>query len=421
MRKKTIFNLTFALFFSGITSIFAQYSSGIIVANEGNYGSPNAEISYIENGTITNNVYSTANNGEQLGDVLQHIYFYGNKGFLTLNNSNKIVVVNRATFEKITTITTSISQPRSVTVANGKIYTVNNGTSASTKAISVHNLTDYSFIKNISLTASAESIIAVNNKVYVMKSYFGGGNSIEVIDTATDTITNTITLSAGLQSIVTDGNFIYALCSGTASGVSIYKINVQTDIASSPITASINQSKKMSLNNDVLYFVSGGNVYTCPSDLSAITTTPLFSIAGSTWSTFYGFSVIDDVIYSGDAEGFTSNSTIETFTTSGNQLANSYTATMGVNGFYKNSFIPLTTSNFENEIAVILYPNPTSKKIMITNAENAEVTIYNNIGKKVVSATNTTNGIDVSFLQKGMYVAVIKINNTVKTTSFIKN
>lgn len=70
----------------------------------------------------------------------------------------------------------------------------------------------------------------------------------------------------------------------------------------------------------------------------------------------------------------------------------------------------LNTNDFtQNQVA--LFPNPANNQITITNAENAQVAIFDVLGKNVLSQniTNTNQIVDVSTLQTGTYF--VKINN----------
>lgn len=73
----------------------------------------------------------------------------------------------------------------------------------------------------------------------------------------------------------------------------------------------------------------------------------------------------------------------------------------------------------ENNFA--LYPNPVRNRINISfpkSAENAEFTLYNVLGERVLQTRINTmkNSVDVSSLTSGMYIASITSNN--KTTSY---
>ena len=80
--------------------------------------------------------------------------------------------------------------------------------------------------------------------------------------------------------------------------------------------------------------------------------------------------------------------------------------------------------NVENEIldnSLKLYPNPTDNTLFIKGNKNLmNVSVYNMLGKEVLSKMNTNN-IDVKILPKGVYI--IKISDDVSQTyrKFIKN
>jgi hypothetical protein len=75
----------------------------------------------------------------------------------------------------------------------------------------------------------------------------------------------------------------------------------------------------------------------------------------------------------------------------------------------------------ENLFAISIYPNPTNDKLFIQGLSDAtEVSIYNILGKEVISTKNTSN-INVKALPKGVYI--IRISDGVGQTNrrFIKN
>ena len=67
----------------------------------------------------------------------------------------------------------------------------------------------------------------------------------------------------------------------------------------------------------------------------------------------------------------------------------------------------LGRSDFE-KANVFLYPNPASEKVFIQSKSEANITIYDVSGRVVVSQKSiTSNGINVSNLSRGIYVATI--------------
>ena len=81
------------------------------------------------------------------------------------------------------------------------------------------------------------------------------------------------------------------------------------------------------------------------------------------------------------------------------------------------------TASIEDEhlFAISIYPNPTSNTLFISGNETPiAVSIYNVLGKEVLSIKNTNN-INVKVLPSGVYV--IRISDSVGQTNrkFIKN
>lgn len=400
--------IALALSVAAFSFATAQYSNGYIVANEGNYGTPNADVSYIDKDTkaVTNNIYTSANNGESLGDVLQHIAFHGDYAYLVVNNSNKVVVVDRSSFQKVAEV--SVSQPRYATVANNHLFV----TSSTGQSVEVFSLADFSKVKTIALNTTVEKILTTNNKVYVLNAAWGSGDTISVIDPNTMELSKTITLGNGLSDFDTDtaGNlFVYG--NGNRTKATIYKINTTTDELEGKIwDATIRSGRKMAVDGGKIFFtydnVKIGKVDTQLNFTSFGTIT---SVPDNSWSTFYGFAAIDDTIFAIDASGFTGNSIIYTYTADGT-AGTTYTVGRGANGLYKNVYIKSGLSTNENttsQNALTLYPNPASDVLFVKNANNTPYEIYDATGKLVSKGIYNTEGISVKGLAKGLHLIKI--------------
>lgn len=104
-----------------------------------------------------------------------------------------------------------------------------------------------------------------------------------------------------------------------------------------------------------------------------------------------------------------------------NQRIYNTTVDMGVYEFGAPS--TLSTDEFlVNQKDIILYPNPASNTINIqSNTIINKIEIHNTIGQKIMES-QTTNGIDISSLKKGMYlIKIIAANKREEVKRFIKN
>lgn len=82
--------------------------------------------------------------------------------------------------------------------------------------------------------------------------------------------------------------------------------------------------------------------------------------------------------------------------------------------FGTHSAIVLSTNNFTNEDNIHFYPNPTEDVLRIQNISDSrisEISIYNTLGKEVLSVQNVSNEISLTVLPIGFYLLKYKIEN----------
>ncbi|WP_413999077.1 YncE family protein [Flavobacterium sp. W1B] len=199
------------------------YDNGVVILNEGNFGTPNASVSYISNDLtiFMEDVFGTENPGEVLGDVAQSLSFYEDKAFIVMNNSNTVEVVNRYTFKSLATITQNLKNPRYSVALNGKLYVTNSGT----KAVTVYDAKTFTYLETIVIGKTSEKIVAANGKLYVMNGSYGSGNTVTVISPQSNNAMSTITVENGINSIEEKNGSVYVLC-GYLQEVSCLKLTL---------------------------------------------------------------------------------------------------------------------------------------------------------------------------------------------------
>lgn len=111
-----------------VTQPKGAYENGIIIANEGGFSTPTASISFTKEDLSSqeNNIFSANNNSAILGNVLQSIGFLGDNAYLVCNIPNKIEIVNRYSFKKVSTITAELDNPRYIAFSGNYVYVTNN-------------------------------------------------------------------------------------------------------------------------------------------------------------------------------------------------------------------------------------------------------------------------------------------------------
>lgn len=317
--------------------------SGIFVVNEGAYTQGNGSISFIsyDSAYFNSDIYFSANTSP-LGDVVQSMSVYQRSGYICVNNSQKLVVVDMTDFRKKATI--SIGSPRYFTGYSSKGYV----SDWSDNTVKVINLNTNSIIRTIPCGNGPEQMLGYSQNMFVCN---GGGFSIDstitVIDVQSLTVKDTITTGINPSSVVMDANNkIWVLCSGTTgpdylpgTADDIGGKLLQIDPLSFTILKSFDfaQSEhpiklQLDASGQTLYYLNGNSGYTgsvTKMQISAnqLPTSPLIN------RQFYGLGIRtdNDDIYCG-VPSFSTNSHIHHYKNDGT-LIDSTAVGIGPNAF----------------------------------------------------------------------------------------
>lgn len=194
------------------------------ILNEGKFQDNNASIT---KRNLTRKTFSTdyfnAINGFKLGDVLQSMGETNDKYFIVVNNSAKIEVVNKSTFELLFTID-DIGSPRYFLAINDTLAYV---TDIFTGAIHQINPNNGSKYPDIPVNGWSEQLHKVEDKVYVC---LWGASNIGVINTITQQITDSIMLDTPpLQMAKDKFNKLWVMSSDFVGTTKLYRINPESN------------------------------------------------------------------------------------------------------------------------------------------------------------------------------------------------
>ncbi|MGH1518386.1 YncE family protein [Chryseobacterium sp. JK1] len=316
------------------------YQNGYLISNEGNFQSYGANVMFLTRdlGLKQDNIYAYNNNNEILGDVLQTIGLDGNKAYLVMNNSNKIVVVDRYTFKKVGTITDQINNPRGIAFANGFIYVTNMNLSSGAKSVTKYKISDLSLVKKTDFTENIDKIVQAGGNVFVQNATFGSGNKVTYINTATDNMTQITVPNGDINRIVSDNTNVYTISSTTTDSY-IYKISSTGTITPVITLTGIPNATNLQIDNGKFYFSSGTKVYTTSVATPTVPTTALLTASdgGGAYFTLYGFNVVDGKIFASDVKGFKAESEMTVYSAAnGSKISSFKTGGLGANGAYVN-------------------------------------------------------------------------------------
>jgi len=226
-------------------SIPGNYEDGYFITNEGNFGTGNGSISFVdEYGTVENDVFASINSFV-LGDVVQSMSIINDHAYILVNNSSSIEVASVDSIISVAKI--NVSQPRYMAqVSDSKAY-----------------VTDW------------------------------GINGVQVIDLATNTVSSTISCGAGPEGIAVGGAFAY-VCNVGGWGLdnTITVINTDNDVVETTLTVGDKPNSVVIDVNGAVWVLTGGYTeYDADWNVVSETAGNLVKIVDNTIEATYAFAV----------------------------------------------------------------------------------------------------------------------------------
>jgi hypothetical protein len=208
-----------------------QYQEGVLVVNEGSFGNTSGTITHYDGqGNTTDSVFWKANQRD-LGDVVQSLVFEGDRGYVVVNNSNKIEVVNANTFTEAAQIT-GLRLPRyCLPISNTEAYVTEWGLDGRTGSLARIDLSNHTVAERYALSVGPERLALKNGQLYITHvGGFDSNNQVTVFNTQTRQIQTTLTVADKPSGIVEDNNgLLWVGCAGKV----VYTTYPQIDTANS--------------------------------------------------------------------------------------------------------------------------------------------------------------------------------------------
>jgi len=199
---------------SALKEVPVPSSRGVYVVDQGTFGRGNASLSYYDLSTfrVYNDVFSAVN-GKNLGDVAQSMTIRGGAGYVVINNSAKIEVIDIASNQNTGTIATGPgTSPGVMAFANDSVALV---TDLYGDALIVVNVRSRTVTGSVPVGANPAGIAVAGGKAYVANSGFGGGNTVSVVSLQSLATVGTITVTDNPNGVeTTPSGAVYVVCTG---------------------------------------------------------------------------------------------------------------------------------------------------------------------------------------------------------------
>jgi len=288
----------------------------VYIVNEGNFGHLNGSISLYNllTDSIQNCIFESANPPQKTGDVVQSMGIANNKGFIIINGSNLVKIVNLNNFKQVAELT--VNYPRYfLQVDSNKAY-ITNGSFAG--YIQIVNLSNSTITDSIPVGNGPENLLKTDKYVYVANS--GGwinDSTVSVIDVNTDKEIAKIVVGENPCDLVIDAESnIWVICKGyydtnyLRGESKIVKINHSTNQVEKSFKVGVAhdnfESKLLAISDDLktIYYQEIGGVYSLPVNASQLSAEPVIR----TQIALYGLEVNphNGDIYCFDPGDFTS-------------------------------------------------------------------------------------------------------------------
>ncbi len=296
----------------------------VFVVCEGNFQYGNASLSlyYPDSRQVENSVFARAN-GIPLGDVAQSMTVRDGKGYVVVNKSGIVFVIDLRSL-KITGSIPGLASPRYIHFVNdtkayitdlyaGRIAVVNPTTCRITGYISTGD------------HKSTERMVAWGD--YVFTNCWSYDDCILVIDTRTDTVVGEITVGAQPSSMALDRNGkLWCTVDGDYGGAgegtaSLVKIDAATRTVERQFDFPVGDSPR-SLTIDGagerLYFINR-SVWSMPVDATGLPADPVLPYRGTLYYTL-GVDPVGGELYVADAVDYMQAGVVYRLTSGGETL-----------------------------------------------------------------------------------------------------
>lgn len=309
------------------TSDVQKLENGMLVLCEGLFQHNNSSVSWVElpGGNSIGNFFETKTT-RGLGDTGNDMAQYGSKIYIVVNVSSTIEVMRASDFLPVKQIEMmdggQPKQPRSMAFANGNVYV-----SCFDGYVDVIDTATLTVTERIAVGANPEGVAIANNKLYVANS--GGLNfpnvdtTVSVINLASHTELTKVTVGPNPGGVLAnDAGDVFVIARGDYGAVPsrLRKIDSGTDqVVNNTYTFDISGMAPMNSTDMIVYDATGIRRFNFQADAIDFT----YPLNMSEIHTLYGvvYHPSEQNLYVLDAMGYTNQGFVRKFSTSGNLIS----------------------------------------------------------------------------------------------------
>lgn len=291
-------------------------ANNVFVVCEGAFGYGNSTLYDWQpaKDSVFGDLYKVANGGLAMGDIFQNMTRIGNRFFLCINNSDKILVIDATTYSLIKTI--DVPQPR-------YILDVGNGTAYVTALYGnkVYRLNTQSLDISDTITVDShnpEGMCLLNNEVFVC-CWDTGNCTVSVLDATSGQTHRQIRVAgyAPQEALVDKEQMLWVLSGDSPDGrtAAFTRLDPSTGVIldSFIFPATVNPVKPaFNPTRDTLYFIeanySGGSghngIYRMSIHDHHLPSVAFFTAGAYSYFWALGVDPVNGMIYAGDPKGF---------------------------------------------------------------------------------------------------------------------
>jgi hypothetical protein len=325
---------------SGKEVPLGAYEKGVFIINEGAFGANDGEVYHYEptTGVLQANIFESQN-GRPFAGLVQDLVIEDDKIFLVAN-TGKIEVVEDKTFKSISAFGANFNIPRSLKVANQKLYISDwgpydaNWDSPNSFVAVVGNINSGTIEKKISVSSQPEKMMVIGNRLLVACA---AAKKLDVINLTTEEVISSLAVEGSpFRFLEHQGKtFLYAFDDSNVYFHEILTTNFTiartTKIALSGATSNVTLGE----NGDVYVVTSTGwPEYSDAVAKVSLSNSSVISAKFYSGSGFYGigFNAARKEIYLANNNAFQGNGTVLILNVNG-QVAKTLNVGRGPSGF----------------------------------------------------------------------------------------